>query len=97
MCTCSPEGQPYPGLHQEKHGQQVEGGVSVALLHSCETPPGVLRPALSPPTYVGHGCVEMGPEKGHKDDQRAGAPLLRGQAEGVRSVQPAEEKALGSP
>ena len=33
MCTRSPEGQPYPGLHQEKCGQQVEGGDSAPLLH----------------------------------------------------------------
>ena len=30
-----------------------------------------------------------------KDDPRAGAPLLRGQAEGVGAVQPGEEKAPG--
>jgi len=31
----------------------------------------------------------------HEDDQRAGAPLLQGQAEGVGAVQPGEEKAPG--
>lgn len=36
---CSPEGQPYPGLHQKKHGQQVERGDSPPLLCSCETLP----------------------------------------------------------
>ncbi|CAM9857477.1 unnamed protein product, partial [Bubo scandiacus] len=34
---------------------------------------------------------------GHKDDQGAGAPLLRGQAERVGAVQPGEEKAPGRP
>lgn len=29
MCPCSPEIQPHPGLHQTKHGQQVEGSDSV--------------------------------------------------------------------
>jgi len=32
MCARSPEDQPYPGLHQEKSSQQVEGGDSVPLL-----------------------------------------------------------------
>ena len=32
---------------------------------------------------------------GHEDDPRAGAPLLREQAEGVGAVQPGEEKAAG--
>jgi len=36
MCTCSPESQPYPGLHQKQHGQQVEGGDSTPLLCSGE-------------------------------------------------------------
>ena len=38
----------------------------------------------------------MGPEQGHKDGQRAGAPLL-GKAERVGAVQPGEEKAAGRP
>jgi len=92
MCACSSENQPYPGLNQEKRGQQVEGGDYAPLHHSRETPPGVLCPALEPPTYEGHGCVGVGPEEGHKDDTE---PFLRGQAEGVRAVQPGEEKAQG--
>jgi len=87
--------KPYPRLHHEKRGQQVEGGISAPLLRSPETPPGVLRPALETPTEEGHGCVGVGPEEGHEDDPRAGVPLLRGQAEGVGDVQPGEEKAPG--
>jgi len=42
MCRRSPENQPYPGLHQKKHGQQVEGGDPALLLCAGETSPGVL-------------------------------------------------------
>ncbi|KAK4831735.1 hypothetical protein QYF61_018865 [Mycteria americana] len=67
MCAHSPEGQPYPGLHQKKHGQQVEGGDSPPLFHSCETPPGVLCPALEYSAQEKHGPVGAGPEEGHKN------------------------------
>lgn len=32
MCACSSERQLWPGLHQEKHGQQAEAGDSTPLL-----------------------------------------------------------------
>jgi len=67
--------QQYPGLHQRKNGQQVEGGDSAPLLCSGETPPGVLCPALEPSAQETHGTVGAGPEEGQKNDQRAGAPL----------------------
>ncbi|GAB0205317.1 hypothetical protein GRJ2_002997300 [Grus japonensis] len=38
--------QPYPGLHQKKCDQQVEGGDSPHLLRSHKTPSGVLQSAL---------------------------------------------------
>ena len=40
--------------------------------------------------------VGVGPDEGHKDDQRAGVPLLQRKVEGAGLVQP-EEKALGRP
>ena len=74
--THSSEGQPYPGLHQDKRGQQVKKEDSAALLCSGETSPGGLHPALEPSAQEGHGPVGAGPEEGHKDNLRTGAPLL---------------------
>jgi len=34
-----------------------------------------LCPSLGPPAQERHGSVEAGPEKGHEDNQRTGAPL----------------------
>lgn len=41
MYTPSPKSQPYPGLHQKKHGQQFEGSDSDPLLCSGATLSGV--------------------------------------------------------
>jgi len=90
MCARSPEGQPYPGLHQKQRGQQVEGGDSAPLLCSGDTPSGVLCPVLGPSAQERPGAVGVGPEEGHEDDPRAGASLLRGKAERVGVVQPGQ-------
>uniref|UniRef100_A0A8C5X7A8 Transmembrane protein 63A n=1 Tax=Malurus cyaneus samueli TaxID=2593467 RepID=A0A8C5X7A8_9PASS len=52
--------------------RQVNGGDSVPLLCSGETPPAVLCPALEPSVQKGHGPVGVS----SKDDQRDGEPLL---------------------
>jgi len=49
----------------------------------------------SPQHMKERGCAGVGPEKGHKDDQRAGVPLLRGQAKRVGAVQSGGEKTPG--
>jgi len=48
----------------------------VLPLCSGETTPGVLRPALDPPSQESHGHVGVDPEEGHKNDQRGGMSLL---------------------
>ncbi|PKU49364.1 rna-directed dna polymerase from mobile element jockey- hypothetical protein [Limosa lapponica baueri] len=53
-----------------------QGGDFALLLHCCKTPPWVQHPALESSAQEGHGPVGMGPEEGHEDDQRAGAPYL---------------------
>jgi len=43
LCPSSPQSQPYPGLRQKKHGQQVKGSDPAPLLCPDETSPGALR------------------------------------------------------
>jgi len=66
MSAYNPESQPYHGLHQKKHGKQIKGGGSASQLHSGESQPGVLRPALEPSAQDGHGPVRAGPEEATK-------------------------------
>ena len=76
VCASSPESQPYPGLHQKEHDQQVKGGDPAPLPCSRETLLGVLYTVLVSSTYEGHGTVGTSPEEGHEDDQGTGAPSV---------------------
>lgn len=75
ISTGTSETKSHPGLHQKQLGQQAEGGNSPPLLHSGESPFGVLCPALESSAQPGQKPVGAGPE-GHKNAQRAGALLL---------------------
>jgi len=87
----------FPRLNRKKCIQQVKGGYSASLLCSGETPSGVLCPPLEPSAQDRHGPVGVGPEEGHKNNQRAGTPLVWGKAATVGIVQPEKDKALGTP
>lgn len=77
---------------QRKHHHKDKECDCPSLLHCHETPPGV-RSALGPPTWEEHEPTRRRPKNSHKDDDRAGAPLLLGQTERVGIAQPGEEKA----
>ena len=68
--------------------REGQGGDCPSLLSPREAPSEVLYPVLGPSIQEEQEAVGEGPEKGHRDDQRAGAPPLQRQAEGAGLVQP---------
>ena len=90
VCTCSMEGQQYPGLHQKRGSQQGEEGDCFALLCPSEAPSELPSPGLGATSQEGCGTVGINPE-----DQMPGAPLQLIRAEEAGLVHTGEEKTSG--
>jgi len=96
MCTLSPEGKQYPGLHPQERGHRAREGI----LPLC---PALLRPPGSPVSSSGalstgqSWSCGSGARGGPSHDVRAGTALLGGQAGRAGAAQPGEEKAAGRP
>ena len=60
----------------QRVGQQCEGSDCPPAFCPLEPSSVVQCPDLGLPVQEECGAVGAGPERGHKDDQRAGAPLL---------------------
>jgi len=57
----------------------IDSRLREGILPLCSTlgkPPGVLSPALEPSAPDRCGAIGAGPEQGHRNDPRAGTPLL---------------------
>ena len=69
----------------------VQGVLSLPLLSTAEVIPGALSPDLGTPLQERHGPTGKCTEQGHQDGEGPGAPLLWGEAETARTVEPGEE------
>lgn len=94
ICIHSSNSQLDAGLHPKRCSQQGEGGYSAPLFRSCDIPPGVLCPAQWSTKMRRTWTYWNESTGGHKDDQRAGVPLLWRQAERIWDVQSGEQKFL---
>lgn len=70
------EGQWYPDLYQKEVANREREVIILPLLCYCKAPSGVLYLGLGPPAQERNEAFGTGTEKDHKDNQRAGAPLL---------------------
>lgn len=77
----------YPEQYLAKCGQQIQVGDPSPLFSSGKATPEALCPGLGTPVYIRHGHTR---EKGNKDNERTGAPVLRGKTERADIVQPGE-------
>lgn len=79
--------QQHPGLHLKSVASRLR---EVILFCTAETPPGALLPAPGAPAQERHNPDGAGPEEGHKNGERTGAPILWEQAQRVGIFQTAE-------
>ena len=72
VCLCSPESQPYPGLHVKK----TEGSDPAPLLYAGEISPGVLYPDVESSVQERHGPFGACSEEGHESYLKYGISFL---------------------
>lgn len=60
----------------------------IATLSTCQATPGTAHSVLVPTTQKRCGQDGVGPEKGHRADQRSGKLAIKGKAERTGLVEP---------
>jgi len=95
-CTCRLEGQQCPGMYQKRCRERE--GIVCLYLTSMGTHLEYCIQAWGPQYGMAAELLkQIQAEEGHEDDQRVGVPLLWRKADGIKIVQPGEEKAPGRP